>query len=82
MIGEPPFDAGAVQVTVAFVFPGEALTPVGAPGGEIATIAALMFGVVAPAVTVTGLAVPEELWLLYHCSAYEPLMPHYSKSTV
>jgi hypothetical protein len=27
-----PFDAGAVKVTVARALPGDALTPVGAPG--------------------------------------------------
>ena len=32
MIPLPPFDAGAVNVTVACVFPGAADTPVGAPG--------------------------------------------------
>ena len=31
MIAEPPFDAGAVQVTVAERFPGAAVTVFGAP---------------------------------------------------
>jgi len=32
VIGEPPFDAGAVHDTTAWALPGTALTPVGAPG--------------------------------------------------
>ena len=32
MIAEPPFDAGAVKVTVAWPLPAVAVTPVGAPG--------------------------------------------------
>ena len=32
VIGDPPFDTGAFQVTVASAFPGVALTLVGAPG--------------------------------------------------
>ncbi|MFN8629958.1 MAG: hypothetical protein U0838_06425 [Chloroflexota bacterium] len=31
-MGEPPLDAGAVQVTSTEPFPGVPLTPVGAPG--------------------------------------------------
>jgi hypothetical protein len=27
-----PFDAGAVKVTVAWALPGDAITPIGAPG--------------------------------------------------
>jgi hypothetical protein len=34
VIGLPPLDAGAVQVTVAWESPAVALTPVGAPGTE------------------------------------------------
>jgi hypothetical protein len=37
VIGEPPLDAGAAQVTVACPLPGVALTPVGAPG-TVATV--------------------------------------------
>ena len=32
MIAEPPFDAGAVNVTVACALPAVAVAPVGAPG--------------------------------------------------
>ena len=32
MIAEPPFDAGALNVTVACALPAVALAPVGAPG--------------------------------------------------
>ncbi len=33
VIGDPPLDAGATQVTVAWALPAVAETPVGAPGG-------------------------------------------------
>jgi len=33
VIAEPPFDAGAVQLTLARVFPALAVTLVGEPGG-------------------------------------------------
>jgi len=33
VIAEPPFDAGAVQLTLAWVFPALAVTLVGEPGG-------------------------------------------------
>ena len=32
VIAAPPFDAGAVNATVAWPLPGVAVTPVGAPG--------------------------------------------------
>ena len=44
MIGEPPVEAGAVQVTVAWALPRRAATLVGAPGtvaGVTAALAAL-----------------------------------------
>ena len=31
-MGDPPFEAGATKVTVAWAFPAAAVTPVGAPG--------------------------------------------------
>ena len=34
MIADPPFDVGALQVTVASPFPAVAPTAVGAPGAE------------------------------------------------
>src|SRR5260370_40582659 len=35
VIGDPPLEAGAVQVTVAWALPAVAVTAVGAPGGPM-----------------------------------------------
>ena len=42
MIAAPPFELGAVQLTVACPLPAVAVTPVGAPGAVAAGVTALL----------------------------------------
>ena len=63
MIAEPPFDAGAVQVTVACAFPGVAITFVGAPEGpagdtEVEALDATLLPIAFSALTVKVYPVP------------------------
>ena len=62
VIGEPPFEAGALKVTVAVPSPALAATPVGTPG-TLGTLAAPK-AVVWPCVTVTAAALARVAALL------------------
>jgi hypothetical protein len=76
VIAVPPFDAGAVHVTAAVVFPGVALTPVGAPGAAYGVklfdaLDAEPVPVPFVAVTVNVYAVPFVSPLIVHAVAVE-----------
>ena len=63
MIAEPPFDVGAVQLTLAWAFPGVAVTLVGAPGGpagdtEVEALEAELLPIMFVALTVKVYPVP------------------------